>query len=161
MTARKKKKFLLIFVAIVALGAAVAGWYFYQTIWHEETSDSSITKVESEPEDTEGTVDASLKYAGYVTLFNDEKKITLNFTNPKKSKKSLDLEIVADINGETITLAKTAKIRPGYKIDSVKSILDYEIPEGNYKGKFIIHFYDSQGKEEIINSEITINIYVK
>ena len=163
MSTNKKKKPTFIIIAIVAFVAAVAGGYLFQTLRHDDgdSSNSSITKVDSEEDEKEGDVDVSLKYAGYATLLSEEKLVTLNFTNPSKSKKSLSLEIVADINGESITLAKTDKIRPGYKIDSVKSSLDKEIPKGNYKGKFIVSFYNEQNKEEIINSEIAINIYVK
>ena len=164
MSASNKKKLPLIIIAIVAFMAAVAGGYFVCRMIlqsGDEDVNSSITKVESEEDEKAGDVDVSLKYAGYATLLSDEKLVTLNFTNPSKSKKSLSLEIVADIDGESVTLAKTDKIRPGYKIDSVKSTLDREIPKGNYKGKFVISFYNEQDKEEIVNSEIAINIYVK
>ena len=163
MSAKKRKKFPFGIIAVVAFVAAMVGGSLYQLLRHsgEEDSNSSITKVASEDDNGESDVDVSLKYVGYVTLLNDEKLVTLNFTNPSKSKKSLSLEIVADIDGEDITLAKTDRIHPGYKIDSVKSDLDREIPKGNYKGKFIIHFYNERGEEEIVNSEIKINVYVK
>ncbi len=163
MPTKNKKKSPIIILAIVAFVAAVAGGYLFQLVMHhsEETPDSSITKVEAEDDDNKSDVDVSLKYAGYVTLLNDEKLITLNFTNPSKSKKSLSLEIVAEVDGEDIILANTDKIRPGYKINNAQYTLDREIPQGNYKGKFIVHFYNEQDKEEIINSEIAINVYVK
>ena len=163
MSSEKKKKLPFIIIAIVAFVAAVAGGYLFQMLQSDNkgNSNSSITKVDSEEDEKEGDADVSLKYAGYATLLSDEKLVTLNFTNPSKSKKSLSLEIIAEVNGENITLAKTDKIRPGYKIDSVKSDLDREIPKGNYKGKFVISFYNEQDKEEIVNSEIAINVYVK
>lgn len=163
MSTEKKKKFPLIIIVIAAFGLAIAGGYLFQIILHSSKNEpnSSITKVESEDDDGKSDVDVSLKYAGYVTLLSDENLITLNFTNPSKSKKSLDLEIVADIGGEDVVLAKTDRIYPGYKIDSVKYALDREISKGNYDGKFIVHFYNEQDKEEIINSEIAINVYVK
>jgi len=163
MSSEKKKKLPFIIIAIVAFVAAVAGGYLFQMPQSDNkgNSNSSITKVDSEEDEKEGDADVSLKYAGYTTLLSDEKLVTLNFINPSKSKKSLSLEIIAEVNGENVTLAKTDKIRPGYKIDSVKSDLSREIPKGNYKGKFVISFYNEQDKEEIVNSEITINIYVK
>ena len=163
MSAEKKKKLPFIIIAIVAFVAAVAGGYLFQMLQsdNKDNSNSSIMKVDPEEDEKEGDADVSLKYAGYVTLLSDEKLVTLNFTNPSKSKKSLSLEIVANVDGEDIVLAKTDKIRPGYKIDSVKSDLDREIPRGNYKGKFVISFYNDQDKEEIVNSEIAINVYVK
>jgi len=163
MSTKKNKKFLISIVAIVAFVVAMAGGYFCQLIWHsaEEVVDTSITKVDADEDEKEGDADVSLKYSGYATLLSDEKLVTLNFINPSKSKKSLSLEIVADVDGESVVLAKTDKIHPGYKINSVKSNLDGEIPKGSYKGKFVVYFYDEQGKEEIVNSEIIINIYVK
>ena len=163
MTTKKKKKFPLVIIAIVTFAVAMAGGYLFQMALHgsEKTSDSSIVKVEPEDDGEKNNVDVSLKYAGYATLLSDEKIITLNFTNPSKSKKSLSLEIVADVDGENIVLAETDMIRPGYKIDSVKYTLDREIPRGDYKGKFIVHFYNEQDKEEIVNSEIAINVYIK
>ena len=162
MPTEKKKKYPFIILAIVAFAAAIAGGYIFRMIYDSgETSNSSIVKVESENDDGKSDVDVSLKYAGYATLLNDEKLVTLNFTNPSKSKKSLSLEIVADIDGEDVVLAKTDRIYPGYKIDSVKYTLDKEIPKGDYKGKFVVHFYNEQDEEEIVNSEIIINFYVK
>lgn len=158
-----KKKIIITVVAIVAFVAAIAGGYLFRMINHnEEEPEYSITKVESGGgEEAKGDTDVSLQYAGYATLLSDEKLVTLNFTNPSKSKKSLSLEIVADIDGENVTLAKTGIIRPGYKIDSIKYKLDREIPKGSYSGKFVVYFYNEQDKQEIVNSEIKINIYVK
>ncbi len=126
-----------------------------------KTPDSFITKVDSGDNEEHSNADVSLQYAGSATLLTDEKLITLNFTNPAKSKKSLSLDIIAEVDGEDVILAKTGIIRPGYKIDSVKYTLDREIPKGEYKGKFIVHFYNEQDKEEIVNSAITISVYVK
>ena len=160
-TEKKKKKSLLIIAVVAAICvAAAAVGCFYLMSQNKKDSNSSITKVEDDSGE-KGNVDASLEYSGYTTLLSEEKLITLNFTNPLKSKKSLNLEIIAEVDGENIVLAKTDILRPGYKIDSVKYDLDREIPKGNYPGKFIVHFYNEQGKEEIVNSEIAINIYVK
>ena len=163
MSTKKKKILPFIIIAIVAFVVAIAVGYLFLMIQQGSGGepDSSIEKVQPEDDDKEGDVNVSLKYAGFATLLSDEKLITLNFTNPSKSKKSLSLEIVAEVDGESIVLAKTDKIHPGYKINSVKYTLDREIPKGDYKGKFIVHFYNEQNKEEIVNSEILINIYVK
>lgn len=158
-----KKKPLLMIIVIVAFVVAMIGGYLFQVILSggDENLNSSITKVESEDDGERNGVDVSLRYAGYATLLSDEDLIALNFTNPAKSKKSLSLEIITNIDGEDVLLASTDKIRPGYKIDSVKYVSDREIPMGDYDGKFIVHFYNEQDKEEIVNSEIAIKIYVK
>lgn len=163
MSTEKKRSFLVIIVTAVVFTMAAVGGYVCLLLLHDNNinSNSSITKVESENDAKKGDVDVSLQYKGYATLLTDEKLITLDFTNPSKSKKSLSLEIVANINGEDVVLAKSDRIYPGYKIDSTKSTLEQDIPKGNYQGKYIIHFYNEQDEEEIINSEIAINIYVK
>lgn len=158
-----KKKFPIFITIIVAIAAVIAGGGFlYHMLQNniDEVPDSSISKIEDD-KDEAGSVDVSLRYAGYATLDTEKNLVTLNFVNPKKSKKTFNLEIVADINGENLVLAITDKIRPGYKIDSVKSALDREVPKGDYKGKFIVHFYNEQGKEEVVNSEIAISIHVR
>ena len=160
MSKNQKNKFPIIILAVVAFLAAAAGGYFYLSLSHQKSSNSSITKVEETSEES-GTVDASLQYSGYVTLLSEEDLITLNFTNPARSKKTLSLEIVANIDGEDIILAKSDKIKPGYKIDSIKYEPSRQIEKGNYKGYFLIHFYGDNDKEEIVNSRVAINIYVK
>ena len=115
--ANRKTTISITIIAIAAFGLAIAGGYLFQTILHgsEESPSSSITKVESEDDGGKSDVDVSLKYAGYATLLSGDKSITLNFTNPSKSKKSLSLEIVANVDGEDIVLANTDIIRPGYR----------------------------------------------
>lgn len=160
---KNKKKLPIIAASVISFTVAAVGGYLFQTIWHNnvEIPNASIVKVDSDDSDNSNSVDVSLQYSGYVTLLNDENRITLNFTNPAKSKKSFSIDIVANINGEDIILAKTDKIKPGYKIDSINSDLDYKVPTGDYKGKFILHFYDNNNIEEIVGSEIAINVYVK
>ena len=162
MSNTKKPILSITVTAVVSFGLAIAGGYLYLSTQHTETEipDTSIVAVEDN-ENGNDSVDASLKYAGYATLETDKNLITLNFTNPSKSRKSLSLDIIGNINGEDITLAKTSKVRPGYKINSVKYALDQEIDKGNYKGKFIVHFYNDQGEEEIVNTEIAIDLHVK
>lgn len=153
----------IIITAIVAFGSAIAVGYIYLSMQQKETAipDTSIIEADPDPADNSGPdVDVSLKYAGYATLERNKKLIVLNFTNPHKSRKDLSLDIIANIDGEDIVLAKTSKVHPGYKITSVKAI-DQTLPDGDYKGKFIVHFYDEQGNEEIVKSEIAVNIYVK
>ena len=121
--------------------------------------DVSITEVKDDGRKNDGGV--SLEYAGYITLETEQNLITLNFTNPSRSTKSLSLEIVGNINGKEITFAKTDIIKPGNKITSVKYTPEKEIAKGRYEGKFIVHFYNEQDQEEIVVTNIDIKVYVK
>ena len=85
----------------------------------------------------------------------------MNFINPGKSKKSMSLEIIANVAGEDVVLATTEKIKPGYKIQKIETERKFAIVEGVYDGKYRVHFYDEEGGEEIVNSEIKIKVYVK
>lgn len=156
----KQKKIILIISAVVIFLLAAAGGYFYFAIFREDSSNSSITAIEGDDSEA-GSVDASLTYSGYATLISEDDLITLNFANPKKSRKTLSLDIVANIDGEDIVLARTAKVHPGYKIDGVKYELNRDLPKGTYQGRYIVHFYDDDDNEEIVNSKIEIKIYIK
>ena len=160
LSIEKKRRYPYVIIAIVALVAAVAVGVFV-VISNSTSPDSVIVEVEPEEGEAKDGVDVSLKYAGYVTLLSDEKRITLNFTNPSTSKKSLSLELVASIDGEDVILGKSEIIRPGQKIVELKYNLGREIPLGKYKGKYVIHFYNEQGGEEIVKSEIAMNVFVK
>jgi hypothetical protein len=165
MPVKNKGFFPAVTASVVTFGVTVAGIYTIQTLTNNNNPipNTSITKIESESEknNEKSDADVSLQYAGSATLFTDEKIITLNFANPSKSKKSLSLEIIANINEEDVLLAKSDIIHPGYKIESIEYAQDREIQKGDYKGKFIVHFYDERDNEEVVNSEIAINIHVK
>ena len=168
MSTEKKKKLPIIILAIAVPVAAVGGAVLYGEFFsnHEDSEVIDIPEgiVEADEEDRKddgSDSDVSMKYAGYVTLYNDDKYMTMNFTNPGKSKKSMSLEIIANVAGEDILLATTGKIRPGYKVNKVETERKYAIPEGTYDGKYRVHFYNEEGSEEIVNSEIKIKVYVK
>ena len=154
-----------VIVAIVAFMVAVVGGYLF---WYfqgknvDTVSDNVSSELTTDGKEEAGSVDVSLRYAGYVTLHSDESYISLNFTNPIKSRKSLSLDIVANINDEDIVLAITDKLNPGDSIETVEYKLERNIPKGSYNGKFVVHFYnEDSGDEEIVNSEVEINVYVK
>ena len=126
---------------------------------NNKNSNTSVVEVKDDGKKNDGGV--SLEYAGYVTLETEQNLITLNFTNPSRSTKSLSLEIVGNINGEEITFAKTDIIKPGNKITDVKYTPEKEIAKGRYDGKFVVHFYNEQDQEEIVVTNIDIKVYVK
>ena len=161
---KKKKKFLLlILLACFSFAAAVLAGYAFLALTGNPNGESGSTIVEIAPEDGEdsGSVDASLRYKGYATLNSDEGVIELDFANPAKARKSLTIDIIATVDGKDITLATTDKVEPGHKVVNVKANSGVSIKKGNYQGKFVVHFYGDNNKEEIVNSEIEIKVYVK
>lgn len=161
---KKKKKFLLlILLACFSFAAAVLAGYAFLALTGNPNGESGSTIVEIAPDEGEdsGSVDASLRYKGFATLNSDEGVIELDFANPAKSRKSLTIDIVANVNGKDVVLATTDRIQPGHKIVTVKANSGQTIEKGNYQGKFVVHFYGDNNKEEIVNSEIEIKVYVK
>lgn len=160
-----KKKLIAIIASAVTFVAAVIGAYAYQVYIHNKgntNSNSSISKMESDENDgRNNNVGVSLEYSGYITILPEQKQINLYFANPSRSTKTIDIKLVATIDGEDIVLAQSDKIAPGYKIDAIKYELDREIPKGDYKGKIIVRFYNEQGIEDIVNSEISINVFAE
>lgn len=86
-----KKKFPIFITAIVAIAAVIAGGGFlYHMLQNniDEVPNSSISKIEDD-KDEAGSVDVSLRYAGYATLDTEKNLVTLNFVNPKKIQENL------------------------------------------------------------------------
>ena len=162
MRIEKRKKYPFVILAIVAFVAAIAVGFLVVGILNNTGEPNSVI-VEAEPEEngTKAGVDVSLRYAGYINVLKNEKKITLNFTNPSTSKKSIRLELIANVDDEDIILGKSEIIRPGQKIIELKYDDNHNIPQGKYEGKYIIFFYNDRDEEEIVKSEIAINVFVK
>ena len=85
----KKSSSIIIAVIVTFVVTAVGGVLLlrmFDTDNDGKTPDSFITKVDSGDNEEHSNADVSLQYAGSATLLTDEKLITLNFTNPAKSK---------------------------------------------------------------------------
>ena len=116
-----------------------------------------------EPEESSGSssAPASIGYSGRATINTADNTLKLYFKNPCKSKRKISLKLVGTINNEEVTFGEKDNLEP---CDSIES-LDYNyagtIEKGNYSGKYILHFIDSDGEEEMVNSEVLINIIVE
>ena len=161
MRIEKRKRYPFVILAIVAFAAAIAVGFLVMNMFNNSDSNSVIVEAEPEENEAKDGVDVSLRYAGYITILRNEKKITLNFANPSTSKKNISLELVANVDGEDLVLGKSEMIRPGQKIIELKYEDSYKIPQGKYEGKYIIHFYNDLDEEEIVKSEIAINVFAK
>lgn len=104
---------------------------------------------------------ASMRYMGFITVQPSENNISLYFENPIRSRKSVKLEITCDIDGESVTLAEVDNLAPGDRVENVPYNLAKKLEPGRYTGAFVLHFYDESGKEEIVNSNISIDVVVK
>ena len=104
---------------------------------------------------------ASIKYSGAAKVFQDKKTIELYFENPAESRKDISLEIVGDINGEKVSFIKNVKLKPGMKVEKVTYKPSKTLEKGKYKGQFLLHFFNESGKEEVVASEVIIDVIIK
>lgn len=150
---------IFIGVAVATMILIMAGTYLAQRFDKGEPDGGSPEVVEDVVKNDDKT--ASMEYSGYITINTEENNIKLYFKNPIRSQKDIRIEAIGEVDGEDIKFFETGKIHPGEKIETIEYKSDKKIDTGRYEGKFIVHFYNDQGKEEIVNSEIKINIYVK
>ena len=151
---------VFVIVAASTLVLIMAGAYIYQLFnKKDEPTQSSYSSSEQDVEKNDEYT-ASMEYSGNVTINSDDGSIKLYFKNPEKSRKTVSLEIVGDINGQNTSIAEVKEIIPGEEIRNLQYDPSKGIEKGKYQGKFILHFYNDEGIEEIINSAIVVNIIV-
>ncbi len=170
MQNNKAVKLIVIFfvTAFSATVLAMAGAFLYEKITGNgnsnkpaESSAGSQNKSEPSPNYTnDGSSTASIEYSGNATVNTTENIVSFHFKNPSKSKKSISLKIVAIVNGEEIVIGKKDRLAPGDLVKELPYQPEKEIEKGNYDGKYVLHFYNEAGEEEIVNSEVLINIRV-
>lgn len=148
-------------ITLATFSIIVTGMYLYQKSNTDNNKDPDTVIVKVESDGKEKTDGASMEYSGKATLNTIENVVELSFTNPTRSSKNMNIEVVATVDGEDIVLAKSAIIEPGNKITSIKYSGNKKIAEGQYEGKFIIHFYNKQNSEEIVDSQIAITVHVE
>lgn len=158
---KKSLKLVLVFI-----GTALVTLLLIATIarvhqWFSDTDNNSSDMGGGEVIEKNDDKTISMRYAGYVTVKPEEGLITLYFENPIRSKKTVKLEIIGEINGREVTFAKVDSLLPGEKVESIKYELDEEIESGTYTGKFAMSFYNENGSEEMIKSNVVIDVIVK
>lgn len=169
----KKMKILIILLSIITLLAISV------TIWSIFFRDVTPTGTVSEPEyapqqvepnaepikdDSTSKLEApqgggavSLIYSDQVTLSMKNKNAIIMFQNPGKSNQNMKIQLAID---EKI-IASSGKLEPGYKVEKISNVDMDKLSAGNYKGKFIISFYNAQSDEKaILNTEIPVDISV-
>ena len=167
------KNKLLKVVAIFILAAfsvavlAMAGAYLVEKIGDNNSDKPKINSNNPSSQDdkpaadtSDGNSSASIEYSGKATVNTAEKAISLHFKNPSKSKKSISLVLVAIVDGEEVILGKKERLLPGDLIEKLDYNANTSLENGDYSGKYILHFYNEVGEEEIVNSEVLINVRV-
>lgn len=122
--------------------------------------------VEQEPETEQGEVvkndkGASFDYSGKVSVQRDAKLVKMNFANPIRSTKNISLELRVEINGAEYSFAKKEQMVPGDKIEELPLLYDGSLPSGRFPGEFVLHFYNESGDEEVVNTKLKVDVYIK
>ena len=159
---KNTKRAILAFVIslLVTLVALLAYAYFKggKPVDDGNQQSGENSEQEDEPKNENG---ASFEYAGNATIYYDTKLIELYFKNPLRSTRDIVLEVKCDVNGEEVTFAKTEQMKPGEEVKQLPLLSDVALSKGKRAGEFVLHFYNSEGQEEIVNSKININLFVK
>ena len=159
---KNTKRVILAFVIslLVTLVALLAYAYFKggKPVDDGAQQSGEDSKQEDEPKNENG---ASFEYAGNATIDFGARMIELYFKNPLRSTRDIVLEVKCNVNGEEVTYAKTEQLKPGEEVKQLPLLSDKALAKGKHAGDFVLHFYNSDGQEEIVNSKININLFVK
>lgn len=158
---RKTSKYIIVFVilALVTFASLMVYAYFRDT--NKPQGGDEQPGGTSEDEKTEGSATASFEYSGSANVDLATRKVTLYFKNAKKAIKDVSLELVADVNGQSVSLAEAGIMKPGDETRELDLKTDVNLAKGKYSGKFVLHFYNGAGEKEIVKSNIKIDVIVK
>lgn len=104
----------------------------------------------------EGGGAVNITYSNQVSISLSEGTAQLFFSNPSRSNQSMVLEIV--IQGTTVVQSGT--LAPGNQVETLPLLDAAKLSPGGYEGKFHVVFYDEDGRQAMLNTEIPISITV-
>lgn len=116
------------------------------------TGDDSGEKMDQ----PEGGGAVNITYSNQVSISLSEGTAQLFFSNPSRSNQSMVLEIV--IQGTTVVQSGT--LAPGNQVETLPLLDAAKLSPGGYEGKFHVVFYDEDGRQAMLNTEIPISITV-
>ncbi len=104
----------------------------------------------------EGGGAVNITYSNQVAISLSEGTAQLSFANPSRSNQSMVLEIV--IQGTTVVQSGT--LAPGNQVETLPLLDAAKLSPGGYKGKFHVVFYNEDGRQAMLNTEIPVSITV-
>lgn len=110
---------------------------------------------------TDGGGAVSLSYSNVVAIDSSKKEIKMYFKNPSKSLESIVLEIIIIQGDKEYVVAKSDLLPPGYALYDMDLNTKLQLPNGGYKGKYRLTYYNEEtGVKQIVNTEIEVSIEV-
>ena len=109
----------------------------------------------------DGSGAVSLSYSNIVAIDSSKKEIKMYFKNPSKSLESIVLEVIITQGEKEYVIAKSDLLPPGYALYNMDLNTKTQLPNGGYKGKFRLTYYNEKtGVKQIVNTEIEVSIEV-
>ena len=156
---KKKTKYIVLAFTISLLLTLVSLLAYAYITGNGKSDDSEQTDNTSGQSEQKIEKAASIDYSDSVSV--GENKLSLYFKNADRSSKNMSLEVVVFNGEERISLAKTGVLKPGEEIRELDLAADVDLAKGKYSGEFELHFYNDEGKEEIVDSKIKTKVFIK
>lgn len=157
----KKKTKYIVLAFTISLLLTLVSLLAYAYITGNGKSDDNGGQTDNTGGQSEQKIEkaASIDYSDSVSV--GENKLSLYFKNADRSSKNMSLEVVVFNGEERISLAKTGVLKPGDEIRELDLATDLDLAKGKYSGEFELHFYNDEGKEEIVDSKIKTKVFIK
>lgn len=164
----KRFKVLVIILAVIAfLSVCIALWALF---WRDPIPvlppDEAPTAEENAiPTGDDGTAKmdqpkgggaVNITYSDQVTISLSDRTAHLFFSNPSRSNQGMVVEII--IQGTTVV--QSGSLAPGNKVETLPLLDTAKLSPGKYEGKFHVLFYNEDGTQALLNTEIPISITV-
>ncbi|MCR5832392.1 MAG: hypothetical protein K6G36_00395 [Candidatus Saccharibacteria bacterium] len=159
---QNSKRIILAFViSILVTLVALLAYAYFNGDNKPVDGDGGPESSEQEKDEPKNENGASFEYSGNVSIDREAKTIKLYFRNPLRSTRNIVLELKGSIDGKEYSFGKTDQLAPGDKVEQLPLTIEESLPEGRYAGEFVLHFYNSEGAEEIVNSKIKVNLFIR
>lgn len=164
-----QRTYQLAFFALTALTCLSVGLALWALFFRDPSPALSpdaplATEVNAFPiereEDTEkldqaeGGGAVNITYSDQVTASLSDGLAHLSFANPARSNQSLVLEVVI----RDTTVVRSQLLPPGHQVAELPLLDPSLLSPGQYKGKFLVTFYQEDGTPALLRTEIPISI---
>ena len=81
----------------------------------------------------------------------------LMFANPRRSEQNMVIEVTV----REVTVARSGRIEPGYRITSLPLLADHTLTQGIYAAQIKIYLYDPTGGEQTMQTSVPVTLTVR
>jgi hypothetical protein len=159
---------VLLGAAVLALGAVVGIMLFGDEEPPPMTPDESYEQLDpgiepfpEQPNQSEQQLPVGNRVASFVCEEQIRvdlagEVVELMFANPSRSEQNVVIELwVRDV-----TVARSGRIEPGYRITSLPLLADHRLVQGIYAAQIKIYLYDPTGGEQTMQMSVPVTLTV-